>query len=55
MHKNNKFNLSGLAWDRDLELLDEDYFEYIMTRHETFTNNPPIQTHNSKTENKLLK
>ena len=50
-YKNNKFKISAPTWNEEFELPDgsysvsdiEDYFEYILKRHETITNNPSIR------------
>ena len=46
-----KFKISAPTWYKEFELPDgsysvsdiEDYFEYILKRHETITNNPSIR------------
>ena len=48
-YKNNQFKISGQTWNETFELTDglysvsdiQDYFEYIMKKHDTFTDNPP--------------
>ena len=48
-YKNNKFKISSPARNGKFELLDgsssvldiQDYFEYIIKKHETVTDNPP--------------
>ena len=48
-YKNNKFKLSGSTWDKEFELSDwlytisyiHNYFDYIIKKLETVTNNPP--------------
>ena len=30
-----------------------DYFEYIIKKHETLTNNPPVKPYIYKTENRI--
>ena len=50
-YKNNKFKISAPTWNEEFELPDgsysvsdiEDYFDYILKRHETITNNPSIR------------
>ena len=50
-HKNNKFKISAPTWNDGFDLTDgsfsishiQDYFEYIITKHENPTDNPPIQ------------
>ena len=58
-YKHNKFKLSRPAWTEKCELIDtsysvldtQDYFEYIIKKHETFTDNPPIRIYINKIEN----
>ena len=46
-YKNNKFKTSGITWNSKYELSDEpysvsgtqDYFEYIIKKHKTMTDN----------------
>ena len=60
-NKNNKLKISALTWNDKLELTDEscfvtdmqDYFEYIIKKHETVTANPSIRTYVNKMENKV--
>ena len=48
-YKNNQFKISGQTWNEKFELTVglysvsdiQDYFEYIMKKHDTFTDNPP--------------
>ena len=48
-YKNNQFKISGQTWNETFEFTDglysvsdiQDYFEYIMKKHDTFTDNPP--------------
>ena len=49
-------------WNGEVELLDspysvsdiEEYFEYIIKKHETVTDNPPIRTYVNKLENRII-
>ena len=49
-YKNNKFKMSAPAWNETLDLPDgsysisdiKDYFEFIIKKHETLTENPSI-------------
>ena len=49
-HKNNKFKISAPKWNEEFELPDgsysvsdiQDYFKYILKKHETVTDNPLI-------------
>ena len=59
--KNNKFEISALTWSEEFELSDgsysvsdiQDYFEYILNKHEAFTDNPSIMIYLSKMENRI--
>ena len=50
-YKNNKFRISAPTWNDTFELPDcsysiadiQDYFEFLIKKHETLTENPPIQ------------
>ena len=49
-------------WNGEVELLDspysvsdiEEYFKYIIKKHETVTDNPPIRTYVNKLENRTI-
>ena len=49
--QNNKFKISAATWKNIFELLDrscsisniQNYFEYIIKKHETVTDYPPIR------------
>ena len=49
--KNNKFKIFALTWNYTFDLPDgsysisgiQDYFEFIIKKHETLTENPPVQ------------
>ena len=57
-----KTNLSALTWREKFELPDgsyfvsdiQDYFEYIIKKHETVTDNPPIRIYVNKIENRII-
>ena len=50
-YNNNKFKISAPTWNGEFYLPDgsysisdiQDYFEYIIKKHETITNNPPYK------------
>ena len=50
-YNNNKFKISALDWNDTFDLPDDsysivdiqDYFEFIIKRHETLTENKPVQ------------
>ena len=49
-YNNNKFKISAPTWNDTFDLPDgsysiadiEDYFEFIIKKHETLTGNPPV-------------
>ena len=50
-YKNNKFEISAPTWNAEFQLPDrsysvsdyQEYFEYIIKKHETVINNPSIK------------
>ena len=52
-YNNNKFKISGSTWSETFNLPDssctiddiQDYFEFIIKKHEILTNNTPIKTY----------
>ena len=50
-YNNNKFKISAPTWNDEFDLPDgsysisdiQDYFEYIIKKHETIANNPPYK------------
>ena len=58
---NNKFKISAPTWNDEFDLPDgsysisdmQDYFEFIIKKHETLAENPPIQTHPKKIKNRI--
>ena len=60
-YKNNKIKISTPTWNEEIELPDgsyfiwdiQDYFEYILKKHETVTDNPSIRTRINKIENRV--
>ena len=61
-YNNNKFKISAPTWNETFDLPDgsysiadiQDYFEFIIKKHETLTENPPIQIYPNKTENRTV-
>ena len=61
-YKNNKFKISVPTWNEEFELSDashsvpdiEDYFEYIIKKHETVTDNPSIMIYIDKIKNRIM-
>ena len=60
-YKNNKFKISAQTWNEKFELPDgsysvldiQDYFEYILKKHEKVTENPSIRIYIDKIENRI--
>ena len=61
-YKNNKFKISESNWNDTFDLPDsfysiediQDYFEFIINKHETLTENPPIQIYPNKIKNRIV-
>ena len=61
-YKNNKFKISAPTWNDTFDFLDgsysvshiQDYFEFIIKKHETLTENPPIQIYPNKIKNRIV-
>ena len=61
-YNNNKLNILAPAWNNTFDLPDgsypisdiQDYFEYIIKKHETFTENPPVQIYPNKIKNRIV-
>ena len=59
-YNSNKFKISSPAWNDTFDLPDgsysisdiQDYFEFIIKRHETLTENPTIQIYPNKIKNR---
>ena len=60
-YKDNKFKISGLMWNGKFELPDksnsvsdiQDYFKFIIKKHEKFTDNPQMRIYVNKIENRI--
>ena len=60
-YNNNKFKISAPIWNGEFELPDgsylisdiQDYFEYILKRHNENIDNPSIRTNINKNENRI--
>ena len=63
-YKSNKFKTSSKTWNEEFVLPDRSYsisdiqefiryFEFIIKKHETFTDNPPIGIYINKIENRI--
>ena len=61
-YNNNKFKISAPTWNDEFNLPDgscsvsdiQDYFEYIIKKHETIANNPPVQVYMNKIKNRIV-
>ena len=61
-YNNYKFKTSAPTWNETFSLPDdsysiadiEDYFEFIIKKHEALTENPPIQIHPNKIKNRII-
>ena len=61
-YSNNKFKISAPTWNETFDLPDgsysisdiQDYFEYIIKRHESITENPSIQIYPNKIKNRII-
>ena len=59
---NNKFKISAPTWNDTFDLPDgsysiediQDYFEFIIKKHETLTENPPVQIYPNKIKNRIV-
>ena len=60
-YKNNKFKISVPTWNDTFDLPDgsysiadiQDYFEFIIKKHETITENPSIQIYRNEIKNRI--
>ena len=61
-YNNNKFKISALTWSETFDLPDgsytiddlQDYFEFIIKKHETLTDNPSIKIYSNKIKNRIV-
>ena len=61
-YKNNKFKISAPTWNDTFDLPDgsysiayiQDYFEFIIKKRETLTENPQIQIYPNKIKNRIV-
>ena len=59
---NNKFKILAPTWNDTFDLPDgsysisdiQDYFEFIIKKHETLTENPPVQIYPNKIKNRIV-
>ena len=60
-YNNNKFKISAPTWNEEFELPDgpysisdiQDYFEYILKKHNESVDNPPIRIYVNRIENRI--
>ena len=61
-YNNNKFTISAPPWNDTFDLPDgsysiadiQDYFEFIIKKHVTLTENPPIKIYPNKIKNRIV-
>ena len=61
-YNNNKFKISAPTWNDTFDLLDDsysisdiqDYFKFIIKKHETLTENPPVQIYLNKIKSRIV-
>ena len=61
-YKNNKFKISAPTWNDTFDLPDgsysiediQDYFGFIIKKHEALTENPPIQIYPNQIKNRIV-
>ena len=63
VYNNNKFKIHTTTWNSDEFNLPngsysvsdiQDYFEYIIKKHETIADNPPVQIYVNKIKNRIV-
>ena len=61
-YNNNTFKIPGPAWNKEFDLLEgscpivgiQDYFEFIIKKHKTVAENPPIQIYPIKIKSRIV-
>ena len=61
-YNNNKFKIFATTWNDTFDLTGgsdsmediQDYFEFIIKKHETLTENPPVQIYPNKIKNRIV-
>ena len=61
-YDDNKFKISAPTWNDEFDFPDgsysisdiQDYFEFIIKKHETLAENPPIQIYPNKIKNRIV-
>ena len=62
LHITKKFKTSALSWNDEFDLPDgsysisyiQDYFMYIIKKHETITDNPSVQIYTNKIKSRIF-
>ena len=60
--ENKKFKISASTWNDTFDLPDgaysvadiQDYFEFIIKKYKTLTENPPVQIYPNKIKNRII-
>ena len=61
-YNKSKFKISAPTWNDTFDLPNgsysiteiQDYFEFIINKHQTFTENPPVQIYPNKIKNRIV-
>ena len=61
-YKNNRFKISAPTWNDEFDLPDrsysisdiQDFFEYIIKKHEIIAHNPPVKIYVNKIKNRIV-
>ena len=61
-YNKNKFKVSAPTWNNSFDLPDgsysiadiQEYFEFIIKKHKTLTENPPVQIYPNKIKNRIV-
>ena len=61
-YKNNKFKILAQTWNNEIDLPDgsysisdiQGYFEFIIKKHETLAENPPVKIYPNKMKNRIV-
>ena len=61
-YNNNRLKIPAPAWNDEFDLPEgsysisdiQDYFEYNIKKHETISDNPPVQIYTSKIKNRII-
>ena len=61
-YSNNKFKISAPTWNDEFDLPDgsysiadiQDYFEFIIKKHDTLAEIPPVQMYPNKIKNRII-